>query len=111
MATPKDAVNGLKKGFTLPEPGPNYATKPSSGKHAQDEVVDIGGKKTVLYMDSSEGPFRCDHCEYYVDPRQCQLVDGDIDPAGCCSLYESIDKPEPQSIEQSPLQKFRTGAQ
>lgn len=51
----------------------------SSGKQSQSQVV---------YMTGDQGPFRCDHCEYYVDPGGCKKVEGTIDPAGCCNLFE-----------------------
>lgn len=80
MPKKEDAMKGLSS-F-------NVATNRDGGKHPKDEIVTIGSKKTVLYMSASEGPFRCGHCEYYVTPRACTLVAGDIDPDACCSLYE-----------------------
>lgn len=41
----------------------------------------------VVYMGSEAGPFRCDRCEYYVDPEACSKVSGYIDPGGCCNLF------------------------
>lgn len=42
----------------------------------------------VVYMGSESGPFRCDHCVYYIDPGACHKVSGVIDPGGCCNLFE-----------------------
>lgn len=49
-------------------------------------------KAVVVYMDGDKGPFRCDHCEYYTNPNKCEIVEGFIDPAGCCNLYESVEE-------------------
>ena len=48
-------------------------------------------KAVVVYMDGDKGPFRCDHCEYFSKPNGCTKVEGFIDPAGCCNLYDSKD--------------------
>ena len=44
-------------------------------------------KALVVYMDSDLGPFRCDNCCYYQDPKACSIVQGAIDPGGCCNMY------------------------
>ena len=49
-------------------------------KHAKSDPL-------VVYMGPAKGPFRCDRCEYFVEPRACWKVSGDIDPAGCCNLF------------------------
>lgn len=66
--------------------------KPLEGlKDIQPEQHQMS-KLAVVYMDGDKGPFRCDHCEYYKDPNECEIVKGFIDPAGCCNLYETIDE-------------------
>ena len=85
MAAAKgEALKGLKTWISKQA---QDDSKPSS-KASKDEIVPIHGHDTVLYMDASEGPFRCDHCEYFKAPGSCELVAGSIDPAACCSLYE-----------------------
>jgi len=64
-------------------------TAKPAGKLAQDTKVMIGGKPTVLYMGSESGPFECQNCEYFKAPSSCELVAGNIDPKGCCSLFET----------------------
>jgi len=97
MAGPLD---GLKKAGKNLDPETaelsRAATTRHSGKLEKDYIVDISGKKTVLYMSGNESPFRCGHCEYYVTPRACRLVAGDIDPDGCCSLYEKAPEGQDQ---------------
>ncbi|MBF6555481.1 MAG: hypothetical protein IVW52_04815 [Acidimicrobiales bacterium] len=34
------------------------------------------------------GPFRCDTCIWFRGPRSCALVEGTIDPGGCCDGWE-----------------------
>ena len=41
------------------------------------------------YQGPDQGPFACDHCVYFDVPRACQVVDGDIDPHGCCNNFTS----------------------
>ena len=43
---------------------------------------------SVVYMGYDEGPFRCDNCEYWSNPSKCTKVNGNIEPGGCCNLYE-----------------------
>ena len=47
-------------------------------------------QKSVVYMRGDEGPFRCDHCEYFGSPSSCRVVSGTIDPKGCCNLYDPM---------------------
>jgi len=42
----------------------------------------------VLYMTGDQGPFRCDHCVNWQGNGKCAIVNGQIDPAGCCNLFE-----------------------
>jgi hypothetical protein len=55
------------------------------------QVHTKASQKSVVYMDGDEGPFRCDHCSYFIKPNACKIVEGDIDPAGCCNLYSKED--------------------
>lgn len=58
----------------------------------------------VVYMTSDMGPFECAHCTYFEAPSSCGIVDGDIDPKGCCNLYEPPDAtPEEVPNENQPI--------
>jgi len=46
----------------------------------------------VVYMKGDQGPFRCNHCEYFSAPKSCRIVEGPIDPTGCCNLYQPESK-------------------
>ncbi len=48
-------------------------------------------KATVVYMASDQGPFRCDGCDMWIAPEGCELVEGKIDPGGCCNDYQKKD--------------------
>lgn len=63
--------------------------KPLEG--LKESKPEKSSKLTVVYMDGDKGPFRCDHCEYFSKPNGCHIVEGFIDPAGCCNLYESVE--------------------
>lgn len=39
------------------------------------------------YLPPEEGPFECENCHYFSKPNKCELVEGNIDPEGCCNLY------------------------
>lgn len=52
----------------------------------------------VVYMTSDQGPFQCQNCTYFVDPNACQKVSGEIDPEGCCNLFEKAGKVENNDI-------------
>src|SRR6266496_4208726 len=39
------------------------------------------------YLGPEHGPFECEHCIYFEQPRACHIVSGDIDPHGCCNLF------------------------
>lgn len=60
-------------------------------KSAVSAAPDKRDKAVVVYMDGDKGPFRCDHCEYFTKPNGCEIVEGFIDPAGCCNLFEQED--------------------
>jgi len=56
-------------------------------------------KRTVLYGDQKnikypllnyKGKYQCIDCVYYSDPKQCTLVDGQIDPSKWCLLWLGI---------------------
>lgn len=59
--------------------------EPMSEEGEQEKV----SQATVVYMTSDKGPFTCDNCYFWHDPNACKIVEGVIDPKGCCNLYES----------------------
>jgi hypothetical protein len=71
------------------------ATKALEGlKKSGVEPKHLMSQNAVVYMGGELGPFRCDHCEYFKAPSSCAIVEGQIDPEGCCNVYE----PAPASM-------------
>ena len=56
----------------------------SSGKVAQDDPQ-------ANYFSPDQGPFKCSHCEYFIVGGACEKVEGQIDPDGCCNLFEKAE--------------------
>lgn len=72
------------------EPDPNMPVDPS-GNNPQDGMLPVMGgdllpAQLVVYMDSSQGPFQCDHCRYWAGS-QCSKVEDATDPGGMCNLF------------------------
>ena len=44
-------------------------------------------KKVSGYLSSEDGPFECENCGHFKEPASCEIVEGHIDPEGCCNLY------------------------
>lgn len=51
--------------------------------------------QTSGYMGPEAGPFECQHCTHFEGPNACAIVQGKIDPAGCCNLFEPSDDQGP----------------
>jgi hypothetical protein len=44
-------------------------------------------KKTAKYQDHPNNGQSCSQCRFFLPPKSCQLVDGDIIPNGWCSFF------------------------
>ena len=51
---------------------------------AQDQKL---AKNLVQYQDKPKDGQECDKCVNWVEPRQCKIVAGDINPKGWCVAY------------------------
>ena len=53
------------------------------------------------YKGPEEGPFQCQHCEFFEGENSCHLVSGPIDPEGVCNLFTTKggDNPDEEAIE------------
>ena len=67
-------------------------------KSAAPELHEKVTKASQAYMDGDQGPFRCDNCDFFHvgggasnDAGTCELVEGRIDPAGCCNSFKKKD--------------------
>jgi hypothetical protein len=63
-------------------------------EHAMEALAMAGpklheklAKGAAVYMDPVEGGFKCSNCDFFHTPRACELVEGSIDPEGCCNLF------------------------
>jgi hypothetical protein len=43
---------------------------------------------SVQYQDEPNGSEKCLDCRFFVEPKSCQLVEGDIKPNGWCKLFQ-----------------------
>ncbi len=43
------------------------------------------------YRNTPNGMFSCATCTFFVKPRSCKVVTGDISPAGWCKLFDLAD--------------------
>lgn len=71
-------------------PGPDGDALPDGDK--VDQAI-------VVYMTSDQGPFACQNCKYFDQPSACDIVQGPIDPQGCCDLFTKGSSSEPGQDE------------
>lgn len=63
-------------------------------------------KALVVYMDSDLGPFICSNCSNFRQPNTCQMVEGEIDPQGCCNIFApGVGSGGAASMEEVPPQE------
>jgi hypothetical protein len=43
------------------------------------------------YQNTPKGMFSCANCTFFIKPRSCKVVSGDIDPKGWCKLFDLAD--------------------
>jgi len=78
-----------------PTSDPTQAPDPTPDP-TQDPTQDSGPKMkvsqdVVVYMGGDLGPFKCANCNFFQAPNACAIVDGEIDPEGCCDLFTPSD--------------------
>jgi hypothetical protein len=44
-------------------------------------------QKSIGYQDTPKGAQQCDNCTHFAAPASCKVVEGNIAPAGWCTLY------------------------
>ena len=45
----------------------------------------------AAYQTTPKGMFSCAVCTFFIRPRSCQVVGGDISPTGWCKLFDLPD--------------------
>jgi hypothetical protein len=43
------------------------------------------------YQNTPKGMFKCALCSFFIKPRSCKVVTGDISPDGWCKLFDMPD--------------------
>jgi hypothetical protein len=43
------------------------------------------------YQPTPKGMFSCAVCTFFIKPKACKVVDGDVSPAGWCKLFDMVD--------------------
>lgn len=101
-----------------PEEPPVLAEDPIVAPEAPPDQAAAADEPTMLpmakkihqqlagYMGSEAGPFECQRCDFFEQPGSCTVVDGDIDPQGCCNNFTPMmaegggEEPMPEEQEQ-----------
>lgn len=73
-------------------PADNPIEESQEEDEGEDGPLDKLDQVTVVYMGGDRGPFQCDHCEHFQAPQSCSVVHGQIDPSGCCNVFEPLDE-------------------
>ena len=63
------------------------AAVPARAEQPQAKVSPIA----AAYQDSPKGLFSCAACTFFIRPRSCKVVSGDISPTGWCKLFDLAD--------------------
>ena len=45
----------------------------------------------AAYQTTAKGMFSCGVCSFFIRPRSCKVVSGDISPIGWCKLFDLAD--------------------
>ena len=43
------------------------------------------------YQPTPKGMFSCAVCTFFIKPKSCKVVDGDVSPTGWCKLFDMVD--------------------
>ena len=78
-------------------------TSPSPVAPAPKPSVSQDPSVPADYQGPEKGPFECDHCTFFVAPKNCSQPDvlaevgdadgdglADVDPKGCCNKFNSL---------------------
>jgi HK97 family phage prohead protease len=91
-----------------------------------EETVDVFGQfeqgigaQGAHYVGPEDNPFAsegmvCSNCAFYEGPRACEIVSGDIDPAGICKFWVipesllTIEDPAELIVEEEPMMEMES---
>jgi hypothetical protein len=43
------------------------------------------------YQPTPKGMFSCALCTFFIKPKSCKVVDGEVSPTGWCKLFDMVD--------------------
>ena len=66
------------------------AAASTSRGRAEQPVVKIAPAE-AQYQSTPKGLFSCAACTFFIKPRGCKVVTGDISPTGWCKLFDLPD--------------------
>jgi hypothetical protein len=58
--------------------------------HAEAPAVQLS-QSAATYQTTAKGMFSCAVCTFFIRPRSCKVVSGDISPTGWCRLFDLPD--------------------
>ena len=58
--------------------------------HAEEPPVRVS-QIDAEYRSTPKGLFSCAACTFFIKPRSCKVVTGDISPTGWCKLFDLPD--------------------
>lgn len=94
MGGPPDAIDAAPA-IPIPDAGAAPVPPPMGGLDPGAAPVPLLGKLSQLtsgYLGPENGPFMCGNCRHFDGQGGCDIVDGLIDPQGCCSVFEAGDQ-------------------
>jgi hypothetical protein len=63
---------------------PSKADQPTANPNKMSQAV-------AEYQPTPKGMFSCAVCTFFIKPKACKVVDGDVSPAGWCKLFDMVD--------------------
>jgi hypothetical protein len=66
------------------------AAAPASRGSAEEPAVRVS-QIEAEYRNTPKGLFSCAACTFFIRPRGCKVVTGDISPTGWCKLFDLPD--------------------
>jgi len=85
--TPADQKNPIPLSLEGPEPESPAQDDTQDTPDSPMSPAVVIPKALVVYMTGDMGPFKCSNCCYFSEPNSCSVVEGEIDPEGCCNMY------------------------
>jgi uncharacterized membrane protein len=58
---------------------------------ARAQEPKVATQAEALYQDTSKGILSCAACAFFLPPRACKVVAGDISPKGWCKFFDLPD--------------------